>query len=297
MAKALQNTALVLITKLSFRALAKPYIISTVVFFSECLKLLFSLLLTFIFDGRTVFKRVLSEIPTSATTLALPGLLYVLQNVLLLAGLKSLSPTVFLVCSQAKILTSALFAALVLKTQISRRQLFALFLLACGMVLVERAEGTQDRSAVSASLPTGVCAVLLAACISGFAGSYLEKLYKSSNADARSIWHRNAQLAVFSAPLATIVMYSLDREQINSVGLLQGYDCIVFLIVVLHASGGLCVAAAMRYASNIMKCFAVSISISICEMLTVYSRNLDVYEMSYRLVGVCSTFMYAQEKI
>ena len=44
-------------------------------------------------------------------------------------------------------------------------------------------------------------------------------------------------------------------------GLLQGYSPLVLLIILLQATGGLVVAATIKYADNILKGFATAVSI------------------------------------
>merc|ERR1719311_1864589 len=52
-----------------------------------------------------------------------------------------------------------------------------------------------------------------------------------------------------------------DHEQITSYGLLQGFDSVVWAVVLLNSCGGLLVAAVMKYADNIVKCFAAALAI------------------------------------
>ena len=57
--------------------------------------------------------------------------------------------------------------------------------------------------------------VFTAAFTSGFAGAYLEKMYKEAGAKKRSIWFRNAQLAFFSLPVAMIGSVWCDGERLR----------------------------------------------------------------------------------
>jgi len=52
-----------------------------------------------------------------------------------------------------------------------------------------------------------------------------------------------------------------DGEFVFKYGVLQGFDGVVWAIVVLNGLGGLLVAATMKYADNIAKCFAAGLSI------------------------------------
>ncbi len=46
-------------------------------------------------------------------------------------------------------------------------------------------------------------------------------------------------------------------------GFLHGYNCVVWAVILLQASGGLLVAMVVKYADNILKGFATSLSIII----------------------------------
>jgi UDP-sugar transporter A1/2/3 len=52
-------------------------------------------------------------------------------------------------------------------------------------------------------------------------------------------------------------------------GVLQGFDHVVWLIVMLNGLGGLLVAATMKYADNIVKCFAAALAILSGTLLSV----------------------------
>lgn len=298
-----QNTVLVLLTKLSFRGGAAHYLASTVVVCAELLKLVTSCVLLAHVDGRNAIMHALRETKSQAVRLALPSVLYVIQNNLLFEGMRLLSPTLYMVCSQNKILTSALFSALILRTSITRSQCVALVLLVCGMIIVQHTEET-SHSVYSHSvgthkehIPRGVFVVVTATFTSGFAGAYLEKLYKE-NKSKRSIWYCNAQLAIISLPLAILTSCYKDHEQLWTEGVFHGYDRIVMSVIMLQAMGGLTIAAVLRYAGNVLKCYAICISI--CSVVAATEFCSDSGNDSQHLnlvVGiilvVISIFMYS----
>ena len=132
-----------------------------------------------------------------------------------------------------------------------------------------------------------------------FHRAYLEKLYtQASGATKRSVWFRNAQLACFSLPVAMIGSAWRDGERLRaSEGLFQGYDGVVLLVIALQAIGGLVVAAVLRYAGNVLKCFAVSISICTCAVVTTLFSE-DAHDLSASaFLGIAlvigSTFLYS----
>ena len=298
----LQNTALVLLTKFSYQYTREPYLVCTVVACSESVKLFLSLALVLCLEGSQVLYSGLRGVLQNAPQLSLPSLLHVFQNNLIFEGVRLLHPTVYMVCSQSKILTSSLFATVLLKTIITGRQAFALCLLVLGMIL---AHSTNDMThgvneSDSADALKGVAIVFMASITSGFAGTYLEKIYKEQKTGGlNSIWVRNMQLACLSLPIAVLNAVWKEGTAMLANGMFTGYDLVVVMIIVLQAVGGLVVAAVMRHASNVLKCFAVSISICNCILATNYVFPDDEYEIGLHqalgiLCVIAATFIYSK---
>lgn len=298
-----QNTALVLLTKFSHRAAARRYSTSTVVACAEVAKFGACCLLQVISEGRRALPQMFSGIRTGLLQLALPSLLYVVQNNLIFEAMRLLQPTVYMVCSQSKILTSALFGVLLTDTVITPHQMIALCLLVFGMVAVQYGE-TNSRSQSGFVLEDGhlfkgVCCALSASTTSGFAGAYLERLYKGLGNDRQkqSIWHKNVQLSFFSIPMAIVTVWIRDRQQVKLSGVFHGYDYVVVSIVVLQAVGGLIIAAVMRYAGNVLKCFAVSTSICSCALfssiLQPQATGIDIIAATGICFVIFATFLFS----
>ena len=298
----IQNTALVLVTKFSYRKAATPYVVSTVIASAELVKFILSNVLLLVSGGRSAASDALRNIPSNTARLVVPSVLYVIQNNLLFQGVRLLSPTAYMVCSQSKILTSAFCSVILLGARITCKQYVALLLLVCGMILVQIEEG-RGRNVPSNTVRTsetlrGAVAVLTAAFTSGFAGAYLEKMYKEVGAKKRSVWFRNAQLACVSLPVAMIGSVWRDGERLRAnEGMFQGYDRVVLLVIVLQAVGGLVVAAVLRYAGNVLKCFAVSISICNCAVMTLLFSD-DRHDLSASTIlgialSIWSMFLYS----
>ena len=271
----IQNTALVLLTKYSYRTAAKSYSTCSVVATSEVLKLVFSCVLSTAQDGKANTVKALLEVPRSMLRLGLPALLYVVQNSLLFEGLRLLQPTLYVVCSQMKILTSAFFGAILLKKPITHKQLMALLMLVCGTILVQTDKETSPMGTARPgdnSRLKGVAIVFTAALTSGFTGTYLEKLYKDSEL---SVWARNVQLACVSLPVAFLNMYAQNATAWRAYRPFVGYDVVVIAVIFCQAIGGMVVAVVLRNAGNVLKCFAVSISICVCVLLEVISKDAN----------------------
>ena len=135
------------------------------------------------------------------------------------------------------------------------------------------AGGGGDSSGGDASAFKGLAAVLSAAVLSAASSVYFEMMLKkpprSKEAASVGLWLRNVQLGIFATPLAALAMYVNDGEFVVAYGVLQGFDVLVWLIVLLNGLGGLLVAATMKYADNIAKCFAASLAIVSGTVLSV----------------------------
>merc|ERR1712178_429734 len=111
----------------------------------------------------------------------------------------------------------------------------------------------------------GLIAILSACVTSGLAGVYLEKILRQTDA---SIWLRNIQLALFGAIAAFVGCFITDGAKIQQDGFMQGYNSLVWCVIMLQAVGGLVVAAVLKYADNILKCFGNALSIIISCLLS-----------------------------
>ncbi|NWR40626.1 S35A2 protein, partial [Tachuris rubrigastra] len=200
--------------------------------------------------------------------LAVPSLIYTLQNNLQYVAISNLPAATFQVTYQLKILTTALFSVLLLGTSLSRLQWLSLALLFAGVALVqaEGARGAAGSALSPSSAPEGPpqsyavgLAAVAASCLSsGFAGVYFERLLKRSGG---SIWVRNVQLGAVGAAVGLGAMLAAEGSSVAALGFFYGYNGAVWAVVVNQAAGGLLVAVVVRYADNILKGFATALSI------------------------------------
>ena len=265
----LQNSGLVLVTKYSHRAGALPYSAATAIFSAEVVKLAACIILEWRrtrllpMSLRDNFKTNFSNV-----FMVVPASLYVVQNNLTFFAMKGLSPTVFVVCAQLKILSSAFFSLIFLRSTISWRQIVAIVMLMVGVAIVQVGKHRAATPQVSSQAPAFL-ALLAAVVTSGLAGALLEKAFK--NEAGSSIWMKNFFLSVFSLPFALLeAVRQVGRTFDSDLSMFfYGYDNIVLIVVVLQALGGLLTAAVMKYAGVISKCFAVSLSTVLCTIVGV----------------------------
>ena len=91
-------------------------------------------------------------------------------------AITNLEAAVFQVSSQLKLLTAAIFSVTFLKKYISGMQWFSLVILGAGVVLVQF--DPNAKSTTSGNLTLGLIAVVIACTTSGFAGVFMEKMFK-----------------------------------------------------------------------------------------------------------------------
>mmetsp|Transcript_51723 Transcript_51723/g.150193 ORF Transcript_51723/g.150193 Transcript_51723/m.150193 type:complete len:356 (-) Transcript_51723:69-1136(-) len=260
------------------------YLNTTAIFLGEVLKLFVSVALHWASSkDRSHFLADLSEAyrPWELAKTSVPSLLYSVQNNLLYVGLSHLSAGTYQVTSQCKILTTAFLSVLILGTKLGWEKWAALLLLTAGVALVDTSGGMAPtarsaREAASAlgtsGAALGLAAVIGACFLSGLAGVYLEKILKQSNT---SLWVRNVQLALSGSVFAALIALRADGPAIHRDGFFQGYGALVWAVVACQALGGLLVAAVMKYADNILKCFGCAVAI----VLTCTFSAVELHEI------------------
>lgn len=107
--------------------------------------------------------------------------------------------------------------------------------------------------------------------------------------------------------------YYSDGNKIRENGFFYGYNMIVIMCIVLQAFGGLVVAAVIKYADNILKAFASSLSIIISVIYIFLMINIiflidkrSIIFMGYKLTWkisfgiilvMISIFLYSNFKV
>ncbi|CAO3630918.1 unnamed protein product [Cunninghamella echinulata] len=285
------------------RIVQKPgqpmYIASTAVFLAEVLKIIACLIV--MRHQQPSWSRFIdflkTEIlfrPSETLKMLIPSGLYALQNNLLYVALSNLEAATFQVTYQMKILSTAIFSVVLLGRSLQRDKWIALILLMIGVTMVQ----SQSMAASSSSSTTtndnningntnddnnnsqlsnqspfiGLIAVITSCISSGFAGCYFEKILKTSDT---SMWVRNIQLGISGAFFSLIGMLMYDMQPIREGGMLQGYDGLTWIVVANQALGGLLVAIVVKYADNILKGFATSLSIIVSGVISFYLFNFQ----------------------
>ncbi|KAK7136248.1 hypothetical protein R3I94_014786 [Phoxinus phoxinus] len=231
--------------------------------------------------------------------LAVPSLIYTLQNNLQYVAISNLPAATFQVTYQLKILTTALFSVLMLRKSLSKVQWVSLVLLFAGVAIVQvDQESGKQKEALTGTNQNyfkGLVSVIVSCLSSGFAGVYFEKILKGSSA---SVWMRNIQLGIFGILLGLLGMWWNDGAAIAEKGFLFGYTPLVWGVIFNQAFGGLLVAVVVKYADNILKGFATSFSIIVSTITSVYLFGFHVdliFTMGAGLV-IGAVYMYSLPK-
>ncbi|XP_037828932.1 solute carrier family 35 member A3b isoform X2 [Kryptolebias marmoratus] len=303
----LQTTSLVLTMRYS-RTLKEDgprYLASSAVVSTEVLKIFTCIFLVLIenhYSFRAMNLLLKEEIvnkPVETMKLAVPAGIYTLQNNLLYVALSNLDAATYQVTYQLKILTTALFSVSMLGRTLGLNQWLSLLLLMTGVTLVQwptESGGDSEQKILTASSQfMGLMAVLMACVSSGFAGVYFEKILKETK---QSVWVRNIQLGLFSFMFGFIGMMAYDGQSVRQSGMFQGYNIITCTVVVLQAVGGLVIAVVIKYADNILKGFATSLSIIVSTLISYFILNdfnpTGVFFFGAVLV-IAATFLYSYE--
>ncbi|XP_034071338.1 solute carrier family 35 member A3b isoform X1 [Gymnodraco acuticeps] len=299
-----QTTSLVLTMRYS-RTLKEDgprYLASSAVVSAEVLKILVCTLIVFMennFSVRLLKEEIVNK-PVETLKLAIPAGIYTLQNNLLYVALSNLDAATYQVTYQLKILTTALFSVSMLGKRLGLYQWLSLLFLMAGVTLVQwptESEVDSEQAVLSAgSQFVGLMAVLTACLSSGFAGVYFEKILKETK---QSVWVRNIQLGLFGFVFAIVGMTVYDGERVRESGMFQGYNTITCTVVALQALGGLVIAVVIKYADNILKGFATSLSIIVSTLISYFLLEdfnpTSLFFMGAMLV-IAATFLYSKER-
>lgn len=252
---ALQNGCAVLIIRWSKVMSPTPYSSQVAVLMQEvAVKLpvctvLYALECGGVVAAACALKRDLWTRPIEWLQLAVPALLYTVQNTLLYVGFANVDASIGQITYQTKILWTAAFSILVLGKKLTANQWLALLVLALGVVAVQSANDPAKRTthhgrphhrngaggaggggAGGQNAILGVGALVCAALCTAFASVYFESMLKGSSRP--SLWLRNIQLAAYSSLIATAGLLLLRDPLLAERGWLSGFGPSVWFSVV-----------------------------------------------------------------
>ncbi len=129
--------------------------------------------------------------------------------------------------------------------------------------------------------------------ISGISAIYFEHILKVG--EKVTIWERNFQLALYSTLLlVAFVVYEVNDGTTDNLVFFRGWTINTVLIALIQASGGLLVAATLKYADAVLKTLATSGSIVLSTVLgfLLLSGVLDIFVSIGCVATILAIFNY-----
>lgn len=279
----MQNSASVLVGRFtrSSTPIEDQYDVSHFMVSTEALKLVLSCVLlqleggSFELDGK----------------MAVPSLLYFVQNSLVYHSLGYVEVPLFQAAYQSKLVSTAFLSAVFLGRQYNRRQWACLLSLTLGVALVVWEDdvdgGSSEADAETDSSPTshqkdttntrtdsvyGLLLIAIACLCSSLAGVYFEKIIKAKK--AQSLWARNIQLSLFTLVTAALQNYydhavnGVTDSSSNIKPFFWGFTPWVYLQMALLGAGGLLVATVVKYTDQVQKGLATGLSVVVSTLLS-----------------------------
>jgi UDP-sugar transporter A1/2/3 len=303
----IQNSFTVFVIRYS-KTLPDKYLTSTAVVCSEFIKLITSLFVHIylrIYEaepGTYNIKILLNELfgkESECLKVIIPAVLYLLQNNLIYYSASKLDAATFQITYQMKLIMTAIFSVLILKRRIYRHQWISIFLLAFGIALVQFPTGDSKSLSIedeNAALDKvfGFLSVIVACLSSGLAGVYFEKILKKSKV---TLWARNVQLSLCSIIFGLIFgCLLIDGNAIKENGFFGGYTRWTILAILCQSFGGIIVSLVVKYADNILKGFANSISIILSCAISYlfFDFNITIIFIIGCIMVLYSTYLYSK---
>lgn len=202
-----------------------------------------------------------------------------------------------------KILTTAAFSVVLLRKKLSPVKWLALLFLAIGVGIVQIQSGSHKHSSTSTqdmNAFKGFMAVVAACFTSGLAGVYFEMVLKNTPGD---LWVRNVQLSLFSLLPAIVPIIFSSSHNANSATsgwftthFFDNFGVWAWATVLTQVLGGLLTALVIKYADNILKGFATSLSIVISFLASValFHFQMTISFILGSLVVLVATWLYNQ---
>ncbi|CAF3811611.1 unnamed protein product [Rotaria sp. Silwood1] len=109
----------------------------------------------------------------------------------------------------------------------------------------------------------------------------------------------NNLYALFGTFFGLVIVFCFDYKAVMDKGFFQGYSTIVWIVILLQATGGLIIATVIKYADNIIKGFATSLSIIFSSVISYFILH-DFAPSLFFYMGtvfvLTATFLYGWEQ-
>eukprot|EP00759_Apiculatamorpha_spiralis_P040423 PhF_6_TR39000/c0_g1_i1/m.58363/K15272/SLC35A1_2_3; solute carrier family 35 (UDP-sugar transporter), member A1/2/3 len=227
--------------------------------------------------------------------LAIPAVLYTMQNYFFHYSLTHLSAVAYYVLSQSKIVATAILSVVWLRQSLSRKDLLAISGLILGVLVHQLGDlsGEVNPNIKTVTTWNGILAVLISSVASSIACIYQEKICKQHRL---TLIERNIQLLLSTLPLALMTMLIMDGIPWYTFDPSVGLEIpLTWVVIFLQAFGGFIVGAVLLYSSNVSKGFATRIAILVASGVEVFvwGHHVSGHEVLGGAIVLLSTWLYA----
>ena len=321
----MQTAGFSLVANLSRKINNEKYSAVEVTLVAEIIKLFISAFLS-VKAGEGHCGKQMFDMIKNGRKMLVVVLLYLVSNLLSIYICGFIDASTFAVCEQMKIFTTAFFAKIVMGKHYSAAKWRALLLLVVGYILVISPIFSKNTLVTGGGMTKdemmkaqkdsddqvwGLLVVSFQITISGFVAVYFEAMLKDKVVVV-GIWERNFQLAAYSIIMLLVMkitennysfLHSVPTAATNSedTQLFYGWTSLAVVLVLLQSVGGLLVAATLKYADAVLKCFATSVSIMITSVVGYYYLDniIDVFVglgMLTTVIAICNYTLDATEQ-
>ena len=318
----MQTAGFSLVANLSRKINNEQYSAVEVTLVAEVIKLFISIFLCIKSENGSWYQQIFQML-ISGRKMVIVVLLYLASNLLSIYICGFIDASTFAVCEQLKIFTTAFFAKLIMAKTYSAAKWRALLLLVVGCVLVispiynkstnasimsadELAKAHHDRD----DQMWGLLVISFQITISGFVAVYFEAMLKDKVVVV-GIWERNFQLAAYSIIVLFIMKiiesnygftHLTSNTEPEEKPFFSGWTPLAIVLVLLQSIGGLLVAATLKYADAVLKCFATSVSIMITSVVGYFFLDniIDVFValgMVTTVIAISNYTLDVEEKV
>jgi len=243
------------------------------------------------------FQNEIINDPMTTLKVGFPAVAYTISNNCLFLSTQFIDASTAQVLYQAKLLATAGFSIALLGSSLTCTKWSYLILLTAGAMAVQFNAQSHEKEYHDGSNPVAAVVVIAVGCLcSSGAGVWFEKMLKDSKT---SIWIRNIQLGGLSVVVGLLGVYLYDFHSVAEGGFLRGYTYHTWALIFNQAAGGLLVAFACKYADNILKNFATTLSIvSSTLVLWLYFPSDSPLSVQFSIgasLVLGSTYAYGRE--
>jgi UDP-sugar transporter A1/2/3 len=249
-------------------------LISSSILLAELIKISICCLIVGHRFNKPVLRSILS-MKSAASVALVPALLYMIQNYAASFAQRSLSPVLYNLINQSKVLSAALMGYLILKKEQTRCQLFALGLIFCGAAAVVSGSSGND---LRPSGVNGIVSALVASILSGLSGSITDVILLTRGRDPY-VFSAQLSILVFSSMIITLLLQllvSIEQSDLYAMyergGLFQAAGVtreswLAILPILSSAIGGILVGQLTKMVGSLRKGFAVSLGVVLSGLL------------------------------